>query len=772
MSEQQQLAGEERKRKLRKQAISFLLQLTKCLNTCKREVYTLSPNFVRSNINKLREAVDNALYVAEGIKELKISSTSTLKCLTQSAATLSGLMHISDNMRSTSTRSPYHCLLRVRRMLNLAVRVSEELHTYTWKMDPPAYWKPSLEVPFFLKPTTLVYDSSLYRDLLISNLKKQLECSSAVQMVEVSPGKDCDFVETCRSLRDTLDAEEKPLNLVVSLPLSKISKQQNPSGKRADSLESIANNTSFLEYLSKGEKLIPPQHQSHQQSSKSCLTSISKEARKVSFDACRSKRIATMIKDNSEDSDYDSDTDDSDDSSNDSDSKAEYSDGDSDDPADEDIDGEYNGLILNATQTSLMIIYVVFVSGSSQGSYEQQQSVVRKKKLQQQTASFLVQLTKCLNTCKKEVYTLSPNLVRPNINKLKEAVDNALYAAEGVKRLTTTSTSNLKRLTQTTTTVARLVHIRDSMYSGPAVKSSYHCLLRIRRFLNLAMRVAAVLHDYTEKMVSGEYKTPANEKIVVKVTEQCQPNERVSGKEEDTSSGNRKGEDMELDENSQLQTEEVDSPAYWKPSLEVPFFLKPATLVYDSTLHRDLLIYNLKRQLECSPSTFQMVNDSPGKYCDFVETCRSLRDTLDTEQKPLKLVVSLPLVKIPSSKSANKKSDPASVIPALHTQAAKLKESESHCQLVLDDVVDVGVVKGRKVSPQGPDYDAGIGEMINDFLWKVRREVVEKQSSSAVRYRAMASTGVLKGVQKQSTFKSSCKNRFSPYSSHSITAKG
>ena len=353
MSEQQLLAGEERKRKLRKQAISFLLQLTKCLNTCKREVYTLSPNLVRPNINKLREAVDNALYVAEGIKELKISSTSTLKCLTQSAATLSGLMHIPDSMHSTSTRSSYHCLLRVRRMLNLAVRVSEELHTYMWKMDPPAYWKPSLEVPFFLNPATLVYDSSLHRDLLISNLKRQLECSSsAVQMVEASLGKECDFVETCRSLRDTLDAEEKPLNLVVSLPLSKISKQQNPGGKKADSLVSVANNASFLEYLSKGEKLIPPQHRLPQQSSKSCLTFISKEARKVSFDARRSKRITTMTKDNSEDSDYDSDIDDSNDSSDDSDSKNEYSDGDSDDPADEDIDGEYNGLdlILNATQ--------------------------------------------------------------------------------------------------------------------------------------------------------------------------------------------------------------------------------------------------------------------------------------------------------------------------------------------------------------------------------------------------------------------------------------
>ena len=43
-------------------------------------------------------------------------------------------------------------------------------------------------------------------------------------IVEASPGKDCNFVETCRSLCDTLDtesdSEEYPQNLVVSLPLA------------------------------------------------------------------------------------------------------------------------------------------------------------------------------------------------------------------------------------------------------------------------------------------------------------------------------------------------------------------------------------------------------------------------------------------------------------------------------------------------------------------------------------------------------------------------
>ena len=115
-----------------------------------------------------------------------------------------------------------------------------------------------------------------------------MECSSStVEMVKASPGKECDFVETCRSLRDTLNAEQKPLK----------------------------------------------------QSSKPCVIVISKEARKASFDARRSKRVAAMTRKSSEHSD--SETDDSDDSIDSSDSESECSDeDDSDDTADEHINGE------------------------------------------------------------------------------------------------------------------------------------------------------------------------------------------------------------------------------------------------------------------------------------------------------------------------------------------------------------------------------------------------------------------------------------------------
>ena len=68
--------------------------------------------------------------------------------------------------------------------------------------------------------------------------------------------------------------------------------------------------------------------------------------------------------------------------------------------------------------------------------------------------------------------------------------------------------------------------------------------------------------------------------------------------------------------------------------------------------------------------------------------------------------------------------------------------------------MDVGLVKRKRPSSQGSDRDP---EMINDLLWKVRREVVEKQ-------RAESRSNLLHRVQKQPVFKTTCKKkRFSPY---------
>ena len=126
-----------------------------------------------------------------------------------------------------------------------------------------------------------------------------------------------------------------------------------------------------------------------------------------------------------------------------------------------------------------------------------------KKKMQQEASTLLSQLTKCLSTCKREVFSLSPSLVRPDVNKIKDAVDNALFTAERIIRVSIKSTAALKTMIQTAVSIARVVYIPENMHST-ATRSSYHKLLRIRRFLNLALRVATVLYSYTVKMYTGE----------------------------------------------------------------------------------------------------------------------------------------------------------------------------------------------------------------------------------------------------------------------------
>ena len=41
-----------------------------------------------------------------------------------------------------------------------------------------------------------------------------------------------------------------------------------------------------------------------------------------------------------------------------------------------------------------------------------------------------VQLTKCLGACKEGVDSINPKHVRPNIDKLKDAVNNSRFVAE------------------------------------------------------------------------------------------------------------------------------------------------------------------------------------------------------------------------------------------------------------------------------------------------------------------------------------------------------
>ena len=305
------------------------------------------------------------------------------------------------------------------------------------------------------------------------------------------------------------------------------------------------------------------------------------------------------------------------------------------------------------------ILYLYFnVSEDCQEVSEPQSLKELKKKLRQQIATYMAQLNKCLGTCKREVFSLHPNHVRPDINKLRDAVDNALFMSDRIKRLSIRSTSYLKTTTQTAANVAHLVYVPNHMHST-ATRSSYHKLLRIKRLLNLAMRVASVLYANTERYLSSDSQKLQSSKV-------------------------EEGMASDL-----------------------------------AQIGKGVLVAAGQQDVGETSQSVKIVESPSGKEHSAKENCKDVNDTSGSIQNPQKLVVSFP-------------------------SPAKLKASN---QAVMDDVVDGGVAM---VMPHS-------GETISDYLWKVRRDVVERQKKEA-------SVSVLRSVEKQSVFKSSCrKNRPSPY---------
>ena len=324
--------------------------------------------------------------------------------------------------------------------------------------------------------------------------------------------------------------------------------------------------------------------------------------------------------------------------------------------------------VLPTRLVSFVLLHIFMLIDHSYCLVEDKQTAELKEKLRYQTSAFLDQMTKCLITSKKEVYAILPQLVRPSINKLREAVDNALYEADRIKLVSLRSASALKKLTHSAVTIARLVHISDSVHNTET-RSSYHRLLRVRRFLNLAMRVATILHAYTEKMVSNNL-------------------------------GPEVPEELQMPQDSQTSVEE-----------------------------------NARSVLESRPSSNEA--SSPEKA------------DIETSQRVATVF------KAPSSLGVCNSSSSSS-LPEKCESPQKHRVINSCRQIVLDDVVDVGVVKHKESgSSQSSDYNPVVGEMINNFLWNVRRDVEEKQSVEA---------STLANVEKQSLFKSSCKkSRFAPY---------
>ena len=91
----------------------------------------MSPKVFRPSIMKLREAVDRALYVAERLTRVAISTTFTLKRVTQRAAAICDQMYIPSNLQTSASSCS---LFRVKNLLKLVTRTAALLQVYTEKM--------------------------------------------------------------------------------------------------------------------------------------------------------------------------------------------------------------------------------------------------------------------------------------------------------------------------------------------------------------------------------------------------------------------------------------------------------------------------------------------------------------------------------------------------------------------------------------------------------------------------------------------------------------
>ena len=91
----------------------------------------MSPKVFRPSVMKLREAVDRALYEAERLKRVAISTTFALRRVTQRAAEISDGMYIPSHKQTSASSCS---LLRVQNLLKLATRTASLIQAYTEKM--------------------------------------------------------------------------------------------------------------------------------------------------------------------------------------------------------------------------------------------------------------------------------------------------------------------------------------------------------------------------------------------------------------------------------------------------------------------------------------------------------------------------------------------------------------------------------------------------------------------------------------------------------------
>ena len=208
----------------------FLTHLLQILLHCKKLVSTISPEVVRPSIEGLSVAVGNAVYTMEVLPYYNLYAVSYLQRVTIKAAMVSTLVHVPDSSRSTVTRSSYHCLLKVRRLLKLGTQKANLAHSCLYYIDPPKYWKKIFNIPFFLKPATLVYKSSFPKDVMRKALKEYSDAQAAQIAAESVSNPTSDDVS---SPLPNSDLKPKQKSATVNEPAFKVPSSGDVRKKRS-----------------------------------------------------------------------------------------------------------------------------------------------------------------------------------------------------------------------------------------------------------------------------------------------------------------------------------------------------------------------------------------------------------------------------------------------------------------------------------------------------------------------------------------------------------
>ena len=205
---------------------NYEVKLRGCLVTLKHTVNKLPPNKVWPDLHLLITPIHNALALATKIVRgrMKVELTGILKEDLLKTSKIATKLIVPDGKREKST---YSGLRKVRRLLTESTRIAAKLHedvssrgdslynshcTIATSSTPnvSTHWKPSLNCPFFLKPSTLTFKGMTAEcaQSLAAALAKQNQSlrNNADNIVSKQPAHKVNYGATCRDLKNALQS--------------------------------------------------------------------------------------------------------------------------------------------------------------------------------------------------------------------------------------------------------------------------------------------------------------------------------------------------------------------------------------------------------------------------------------------------------------------------------------------------------------------------------------------------------------------------------------